>query len=160
MVGENIYFVPMYTEILAYWIDEAKVKSAGLEASPKNLDEFMQFVSANSGDQKFGYGGAWEKTYVFNEIGTFVNLFGGDYLDWTNPNSRKAVEFMYDLLKDGYTAKAQLADQYDPLTAVIIFLPILQKMGDSVGIHPLHLGVIVNLTLSLGLITQIGRAHV
>ena len=40
-----------------------------------------------------------------------------------------------------------------PLTAVIIFLPILQKMGDSVGIHPLHLGVIVNLTLSLGLIT-------
>ena len=40
-----------------------------------------------------------------------------------------------------------------PLTAVIIFLPILQRMGDSVGIHPLHLGVIVNLTLSLGLIT-------
>lgn len=122
MVGENIYSVPMYTEILAYWIDEAKVKSAGLEASPKNLDEFMQFVSANSGDQKFGYGGAWEKTYVFNEIGTFVNLFGGDYLDWTNPNSRKAVEFMYDLLKDGYTAKAQLADQYDPM---------MQKMFDG-----------------------------
>lgn len=122
MVGDNIYSVPMYTEILAYWIDETKLAAAGLEASPKTFDEFMQFVSANSGDQKYGYGGAWEKTYVFNEIGTFVNLFGGDYLDWTNPNSRKAVEFMYDLLKDGYTPKAQLADQYDPM---------MQKMFDG-----------------------------
>lgn len=150
MVGDNIYSVPMYTEILAFWIDETKVKNADLESSPKNLDEFMQFVIANSGDQKYGYGGAWEKTYVFNEIGTFVNLFGGDYLNWANPNSRKAVEFMYNLLKDGYTPKAQLADQYDPMmqkmfdgtyASLFMYTGALQTFIDSgkYGPHGIHM---------------------
>ena len=50
-----------------------------------------KYVEANSSDCKYGYGDAWEKTYVFNSIGTFVNLFGGDYYDWTNPKTQEAV---------------------------------------------------------------------
>lgn len=42
---------------------------------------------------------AWEKTYVFNSIGTFVNLFGGDYYDGSNPKTQEAVKFMYDMMK-------------------------------------------------------------
>lgn len=40
-----------------------------------------------------------------------------------------------------------------PVASIIIFLPIIQAMGNAGGIHPIHLGVIVNLTLALGQIT-------
>lgn len=120
MNGDEVYGAPAFMDVLAFWVDEEKVKAAGLEKAPTNKEEFMQFVKANSGGQKYGYGGAWEKTYVFNEIGTFVNLFGGDYSDWTNPKSKEAVQFMYDLMKEGYTPKSQLADQYDPMMQKLI----------------------------------------
>lgn len=113
-VGDNIYSVPMYMEILAFWVDQSKVKSLGLDQI-KTKGDFEKYVNAYSKDGKYGYGGAWEKTYVFNEIGTFVNLFGGDYYDWTNPKTKEAVKFMYDMAKNGKTPIAQLADQYDPM---------------------------------------------
>ncbi|MDG5856829.1 ABC transporter substrate-binding protein [Clostridium beijerinckii] len=113
-VGDNIYSVPMYMEILGFWVDQSKVKALGLDAI-KTKEDFEKYVKAYSKDGKYGYGGAWEKTYVFNEIGTFVNLFGGDYYDWTNPKTKEAVKFMHDMAKNGETPIAQLADQYDPM---------------------------------------------
>ncbi len=40
-----------------------------------------------------------------------------------------------------------------PVTAVIIFLPILQQIGTAGGIDQVHLGLIVILSLALGLVT-------
>ncbi|WP_096438661.1 TRAP transporter large permease [Alteribacter populi] len=40
-----------------------------------------------------------------------------------------------------------------PVTSVIIFMPIIQELGHIAGAHPLHLGIIVILTLSLGMVT-------
>ncbi len=40
-----------------------------------------------------------------------------------------------------------------PLSTVIIFMPILQGLGSAANLDPIHLGIIVNLTLSLGMIT-------
>lgn len=40
-----------------------------------------------------------------------------------------------------------------PITTIIIFMPILQGMGNAAHLNPVHLGIIVNLTLSLGMIT-------
>jgi tripartite ATP-independent transporter DctM subunit len=40
-----------------------------------------------------------------------------------------------------------------PVASIIIFLPIIQGMGNAAGIHPLHLGIIVCLTLALGQVT-------
>ncbi|MFV0498077.1 MAG: TRAP transporter large permease [Candidatus Fimivivens sp.] len=40
-----------------------------------------------------------------------------------------------------------------PITAIIIFLPIIQQLGRAVNINDIHLGLIVVLTLSLGMIT-------
>lgn len=40
-----------------------------------------------------------------------------------------------------------------PITAIIIFLPIIQGLGKVAGIHPVHLGIIVVLTLSIGMVT-------
>lgn len=44
-----------------------------------------------------------------------MNLFGGDYYDWTNPKTQEAVKFMYDMMKKKQTPASQLADQYDPM---------------------------------------------
>ena len=41
----------------------------------------------------------------------------------------------------------------DTVPVIIMFLPIVQAMGDTVGIHPVQMGVVVVLTCALGLIT-------
>lgn len=39
------------------------------------------------------------------------------------------------------------------IATIIIFLPIIQRLGDLAGLHPIHLGVLVVMVLSLGLVT-------
>ncbi len=41
----------------------------------------------------------------------------------------------------------------DALPAILIFVPIIQPVAIAVGIHPIHLGVVVVMTLALGLLT-------
>ena len=41
----------------------------------------------------------------------------------------------------------------NPISAVLIFLPIIQALGDQAGVHPVHLGVLTTIVLSVGLIT-------
>ena len=65
--------------------------------------------------KRYGYGGGWEQTYVFNDLGEFVNLFGGDFYDWSNENTQAAARFAKDLVANGWTDISQLADQYNEL---------------------------------------------
>lgn len=111
----SIYSVPSYLEVLAFWVNNELLQQAGMEA-PKTKEEFMAYAKAVTSGDTYGYGGAWEKSYVFNEIGTFINLFGGDYFDWTNPKTQEALKFMYDLAHtEKVTPVSQLADIYDPM---------------------------------------------
>ena len=41
----------------------------------------------------------------------------------------------------------------DTIPAIIMFLPIVQTLGDAAGIHPVQMGVVVVLTGALGLVT-------
>jgi len=41
----------------------------------------------------------------------------------------------------------------DAVPAILIFVPVIQPAALKVGIHPIHLGVIVVMTLALGLLT-------
>ena len=41
----------------------------------------------------------------------------------------------------------------NPISAVLIFLPIIQGLGRTAGIDPVHLGVLATIVLSVGLIT-------
>ncbi|HUC91405.1 MAG TPA: extracellular solute-binding protein [Paenibacillus sp.] len=111
----QIYSVPSFLEVLALWVNQELFNKAGLKP-PTNQDEFLAAAKALTKDGVYGYGGSWEKSYVFNEIGTFINLFGGDYFDWTNPKTQQALQFLYDMAnKDKVTPLAQLADIYDPM---------------------------------------------
>ena len=41
----------------------------------------------------------------------------------------------------------------NPISAVLIFLPIIQALGDQAGMDPVHMGVLTTISLSVGLIT-------
>ncbi len=41
----------------------------------------------------------------------------------------------------------------NPISAVLIFLPIIQGLGDLAGMDPVHMGVLTTIVLSVGLIT-------
>ena len=41
----------------------------------------------------------------------------------------------------------------DAIPAIIIFLPVIQQMGNAAGIDPVHLGVLVTVVLCFGLLT-------
>lgn len=41
----------------------------------------------------------------------------------------------------------------NPISAVLIFLPIIQALGNTAGMNPVHMGVLATIVLSVGLIT-------
>lgn len=41
----------------------------------------------------------------------------------------------------------------NPISATLIFLPIIQALGDTAGVNPVHMGVLSTITLSIGLVT-------
>lgn len=110
----QIVGVPGYSGYLAFWVNQKILDEAGI-ASLDTKEDFMAYMKAASGNGRYGYGGSWEKTYVFNEIAQFVNMFGGDYLDWTNPANKEAIEFLKDMVKEGYTPIDQIADKYEQM---------------------------------------------
>lgn len=119
-VNGDIVTVPYYRGCLAFWVDQKKLDDIGMQV-PTNKEEFVAVAKAATKDGNYGYGGAWEKTYVFNEIGTFVNLFGGDYFDWTNPKNKEAIEFMYDMANTWeVTPKSQLSEKYEQMNQRLI----------------------------------------
>jgi tripartite ATP-independent transporter DctM subunit len=40
-----------------------------------------------------------------------------------------------------------------PIATIIIFMPIIQELGNTANLNPIHLGLIVSLTLALGMVT-------
>lgn len=114
MDGDQIYSVPYMMDILMLWVNDAYLKKAGLTdvTTPERLNKFL---SMDYGEGCYAYGGAWEKTYVYNEIGEFINLFGGDYYNWNDPKTRAAMEFLKGCVEKGYSPIDQLLDQYEQL---------------------------------------------
>lgn len=110
----NIVGVPGYSGYLAFWVNQEILDEVGLE-SIETKEDFMKYMEAASGDGRYGYGGSWEKTYVFNEIAQFVNMFGGDYFDWTREENKEAIQFLHDLVANGQTPIDQIADKYEQM---------------------------------------------
>lgn len=116
----NIIGVPSYCGYLSMWVNQEVMDEVGIDKI-ETLDDFKNFLAAASEkDGRYGYGGSWEKTYVFNEIAQFVNMFGGDYFDWTNENNKKALEFMKEMVDNGWTSLDQLADKYEQMNQKFI----------------------------------------
>lgn len=110
----NIIGVPGYSGYLAFWVNQKIMDEAGV-ASLDTKEDFKEYMKAASGNGRYGYGGSWEKTYAFNEIAQFVNMFGGDYLDWTNTANKEAIQFLKDMVNEGCTPIDQIADKYEQM---------------------------------------------
>ena len=110
----NIIGVPGYTGYLAFWVNQEIMDEVGI-TSIDTKEDFMKYMEAVSGDGRYGYGGSWGKTYVFNEIAQFVNMFGGDYFDWTLEENKEAIQFLYDMVQNGQTPIDQIADKYEQM---------------------------------------------
>lgn len=116
----DIIGVPGYSGYLAFWVNQEIMDELGFDAI-ETKDDFIAYAKACTGNGRYGYGGSWEKTYVFNEIATFVNLFGGDYFDWTNPGNKEAMQFMYDMANTWkVTPIDQFADKYEQMNQKFI----------------------------------------
>lgn len=110
----NIIGVPGYTGYLAFWVNQEIMDEVGI-TSIDTKEDFMKYMEAVSSDGRYGYGGSWEKTYVFNEIAQFVNMFGGDYFDWTLDENKEAIQFLYDMVQNNQTPIDQIADKYEQM---------------------------------------------
>ncbi len=119
MVGEEIYSAPYMLDVLVLWINDKWLKEAGLTGIEKEED-FYRFITYDWGEGRYAYGGSWEKTYVYNELGEFINLFGGDYYNWQDEKTREAVRFFRECIDKGYTPKDQMIDQYDQMNQKFI----------------------------------------
>lgn len=114
MVDGEVYSVPYLMDIMLYWVNEQYLSKAELyEINTK--EDFDKLLSFNYGNHNYGYGSAWEESYVYNELSQFVNMFGGDYQDWSNENTREAVVYLHDMMEEGYVPKEQLVDQYEQM---------------------------------------------
>ena len=116
----QIVGVPSYSGYLAMWVNQEILEECGFEEL-KTLDDFKTFIAkASEKEGRFGYGGSWEKTYVFNEIAQFVNMFGGDYYDWSNEGNKQALEFFKEMVDNGWTSIDQMADKYEQMNQKFI----------------------------------------
>ena len=64
---------------------------------------------------QYAYGDAWENTHVYNSLSQFVNFWGGDYFDWTDPKTKDAARYMKSMLDEKNTSPAQFVDQYEQM---------------------------------------------
>lgn len=147
--------VPMFMEIFCFWLNSKYVQEAGME-SVKTKEDFVQFLEKVSKDGVYGYGGGWEQTYVWNDIGAFVNLFDGDMYDWSNENTQAAVKFLKEMVDKKYTPISQLADQYTELNQRIMdgssasmlnyssFMPTYEAAG-RYGTDDIYIAPMLNL---------------
>ncbi len=108
----NIYSVPMYFSALGWFVNTDIMKECGIE-SLDTYDDFLALLEASTKGDVLGYADAWDVNYVFNSLGSFINLYGGDYYDWSDEKTQEGLHALVSLLKEGYTSKAQMADQYE-----------------------------------------------
>ena len=114
MYKNSIFSVPYMMDIMMFWVNEKYVRQSKLQ-DIKNIEDFLLFLDYDYGTAVYAYGGAWEETYIYNDLSQFINMFGGDYYNWNNSDTRVAVIFLHDMLKNGYTSKGQMIDRYEQM---------------------------------------------
>ena len=96
-------------------VNDEMVSEFKVKGYIENLDDFSLFVSNDYGTNMYGYGSAWDETYIYNDLSQFINMFDGDYYNWNNDNTKEAVKFLHDMLKHGYTPQNQMIDRYEQM---------------------------------------------
>lgn len=119
MAEGKVYSVPYMMDLMVFWVNEKFLDKAGIAAVTSRGD-FEKLLDGRYGYGNYGYGSAWETTYVYNELSQFINMFGGTYGDWKDENTRQALVFLHDMAEADKTPREQLVDQYEQLSLIHI----------------------------------------
>ena len=95
----HIYSVPFQMDIMMFWVNQELLKQAGLDEI-KNTGDFDILQKSLKNPDQYAYGDAWENTHVYNSLSQFVNFWGGDYFDWTDPKTKDAARYMKSMLDE------------------------------------------------------------
>lgn len=117
----NYYLLPQELNAMYLFINKEVFDKAGAKI-PTNTDEFLETAKAMTDENTYGYGAAWSKGgQLYNDLIRWMYCFEGDIYDWTKPESKEALQFMYDMLyKDKVVSEAALGDSYDAMNQKII----------------------------------------
>lgn len=111
MKDGEVYSVPYFMDIMVFWINREMTGDRKIQTQ----EDFLAVLEEDWGKGIYGYASAWDNTYVYNELSEFINLFGGDYYNWDNKNTREALTFLHDMAAKGQIPVSQMADQYEQM---------------------------------------------
>lgn len=111
MKDGEVYSVPYFMDIMVFWVNREVTGDREIQTK----EDFLSLLKTEWGHDIYGYGSAWDSTYVYNELSEFINLFGGDYYNWDNKNTREALTFLHDMAANGQIPISQMTDQYEQL---------------------------------------------
>lgn len=111
MKDGELYSVPYFMDIMVFWINREMTGDRKIQTQ----EDFLALLEEDWGKGIYGYASAWDNTYVYNELSEFINLFGGDYYNWDNKNTREALTFLHDMAAKGQIPVSQMADQYEQM---------------------------------------------
>ena len=111
MKDGEVYSVPYFMDIMVFWINREMTGDRKIQTQ----EDFLALLEEDWGKGIYGYASAWDNTYVYNELSEFINLFGGDYYNWDNKNTREALTFLHDMAAKGQIPVSQMADQYEQM---------------------------------------------
>lgn len=111
MKDGEVYSVPYFMDITVFWINREMTGDRKIQTQ----EDFLALLEEDWGKGIYGYASAWDNTYVYNELSEFINLFGGDYYNWDNKNTREALTFLHDMAAKGQIPVSQMADQYEQM---------------------------------------------
>lgn len=111
MKDGEVYSVPYFMDIMVFWINREMTGDRKIQTQ----EVFLALLEEDWGKGIYGYASAWDNTYVYNELSEFINLFGGDYYNWDNKNTREALTFLHDMAAKGQIPVSQMADQYEQM---------------------------------------------
>lgn len=111
----NYYLLPQGYSGIYLYINKGLFASAGV-AIPTTQDEFIAAAQAitDQDNSVFGLGSSWmQGGYMFNDIQRLIKAFEGDFYNWDDTGTRKAIQFMYDQINTfGITPKSAISEDY------------------------------------------------
>lgn len=111
MKDGGMYSVPYFMDIMVFWINREVTGDREIQTK----EDFLSLLKKDWGNGIYGYGSAWDSTYVYNELSEFIHLFGGDYYNWEDKNTREALTFLHDMAANGQIPISQMTDQYEQM---------------------------------------------
>jgi multiple sugar transport system substrate-binding protein len=113
----NYYILQTTNVVFNLIANKGLFDAAGLKF-PTTMDEYISAAQKLTKGDVYGVGAPFKQGgTLFNEIIRIIYGFGGDFYDWNNPNTQKAIQFLYDQIYTyKITPQAALGDEYGQLS--------------------------------------------